>query len=210
MFLRARKKEEIESRKKEILDSIDSLYWEKSLKDISMEEIAKKTSLSRTSIYSYYESKEEIVLDSMSNHLILVNEELENIINDNKELSKEELVDNVHKLLLTHKVILKFLASIYEVEKHASQEKIARYHDLTDKFHHNLLKLIERYCPNFNKAERIKRVHVFASVIYGFYPITHYTPKQIEKFNSKEKDFDKELERILKGSLEVILNVVNN
>ena len=40
-----------------------------------MQEIASKTSISRTSLYSYYSSKEEILLDSMSYHLNVVVEE---------------------------------------------------------------------------------------------------------------------------------------
>ncbi len=68
-----------------------------------MQEIASKTSISRTSLYSYYSSKEEILLDSMSYHLNIVVEELDKIISeldDSNSIDNNEIVNLLTNLIL--------------------------------------------------------------------------------------------------------------
>lgn len=50
------------ARKEEILDAFEKLYQIKSVRNISMREIGEKTSLTRSSIYNYFQTKEEIQL----------------------------------------------------------------------------------------------------------------------------------------------------
>ena len=50
------------ARKEEIIDACASLYETKSFRDITIRDIGEKTSFTRTSIYNYYHSKEEIFL----------------------------------------------------------------------------------------------------------------------------------------------------
>ena len=52
----------INARKEEIIDACASLYETKSFRDITIRDIGEKTSFTRTSIYNYYHSKEEIFL----------------------------------------------------------------------------------------------------------------------------------------------------
>ena len=50
------------ARKEEIINACASLYETMSFKEITIWDIGKKTSFSRTSIYNYFQSKEEIFL----------------------------------------------------------------------------------------------------------------------------------------------------
>ena len=49
-------------RKDEIINACASLYETMSFKDITIRDIANKTSFTRTSVYNYFQTKEEIFL----------------------------------------------------------------------------------------------------------------------------------------------------
>ena len=50
------------ARKEEIINACEELYQTVSFKDITLKDIAAKTTFSRTSIYNYFQTKEEIFL----------------------------------------------------------------------------------------------------------------------------------------------------
>ncbi len=52
--------ERTNARKEEIISAAESLYQKKGFKDITIQDIARETSFTRTSIYNYFETKEEI------------------------------------------------------------------------------------------------------------------------------------------------------
>ena len=51
-----------QARKNEIIAACRKLYETMSFKEITLKEIGKQTSFTRTSIYNYFETKEEIFL----------------------------------------------------------------------------------------------------------------------------------------------------
>lgn len=58
----ARSEERTNARKEEIINACEMLYQTMNFKDITIKEIGNVTSFSRTSIYNYFETKEEIFL----------------------------------------------------------------------------------------------------------------------------------------------------
>ena len=49
-------------RKEEIIKACEKLYKTENFKDITIKQIGEKTTFSRTSIYNYFQTKEEIFL----------------------------------------------------------------------------------------------------------------------------------------------------
>jgi TetR/AcrR family transcriptional regulator len=60
---RARDADQQEHRRNEILDAVKKLYIEHDFENVSLNSIARKAGLSKTSLYLYYKSREEIFLD---------------------------------------------------------------------------------------------------------------------------------------------------
>ena len=54
--------ERTQARKEEIIHAYEQLFQEKNVRNISMWEIGAKTSFTRSSIYNYFQTKEEIQL----------------------------------------------------------------------------------------------------------------------------------------------------
>lgn len=66
------------ARKAEIINACAKLYDTKNFKEITLKEIGEKTSFTRTSIYNYFQTKEEIFL-------ALLQQEYEKWIDDLKK-----------------------------------------------------------------------------------------------------------------------------
>lgn len=54
--------ERTNARKEEIINACEKLYHTMSFKEITLKEISRETTFSRTSIYNYFQTKEEIFL----------------------------------------------------------------------------------------------------------------------------------------------------
>ena len=61
-FLRARSKEEMDSRQEEIVNACDILYERLGYDGVNFKAIAELTSISRPAIYNYFRTKDEILL----------------------------------------------------------------------------------------------------------------------------------------------------
>ena len=70
------------ARKEEIIDACRSLYETRSFKEITLKEIGQQTSFTRTSIYNYFETKEEIFLALYEREYDRWNADLESILRD--------------------------------------------------------------------------------------------------------------------------------
>ena len=76
-------REIVEKRPAEIIEACRKLYKVKSFKEISLKDISRETSLSRPSIYNYFQTKEEIFLAVLEDEYRLWNISLENILKNN-------------------------------------------------------------------------------------------------------------------------------
>ncbi len=68
------------ARKEEIINACEKLYQKKIFKEITLQDISKETSFTRTSIYNYYESKEEIFLELFEREYTIWTEDIEKLI----------------------------------------------------------------------------------------------------------------------------------
>ena len=83
------------ARKEEIINACEKLYTTMSFKEITMKEIANATSFTRTSIYNYFQTKEEIFLALLAREYEKWADELEAVADKNESLSTDELADKI-------------------------------------------------------------------------------------------------------------------
>ena len=74
----------VASRKDEIVKAAETLYQTMNFKDITLKEIAELTTFTRTSIYNYFQTKEEIFLTLHKIEYERWIEDLENVINSHQ------------------------------------------------------------------------------------------------------------------------------
>ena len=83
------------SRKEEIINACAELYETMSFRDITIKEIGKKTTFTRTSIYNYFQTKEEIFLALLQREYEAWIEDLKAILLEHDEMSVDAFSDEL-------------------------------------------------------------------------------------------------------------------
>ena len=144
------------ARKEEIIAACRKLYETMSFKDITLKEIGRLTSFTRTSIYNYFETKEEIFLALFTQEYELFAEDLDRLCERGDVLSLDELASELARALERRPLMLKLLSmNLYDMETNSRMER-----------------LIEFKSQDF--------LYAFFPFIFGLYPYTVVTDKQRE------------------------------
>ncbi|WP_027396101.1 TetR family transcriptional regulator [Anaerovibrio lipolyticus] len=178
------------AKREEIIDACAQLYETMSFKDITLKEIANATSLNRTSIYNYFDTKEEIFLAYMQKEYELWIEDLENLCRNNKELSRDELADKLAKTLERRGKLLKLMTM-----NHFDMEGNSRYESLVEfkKVYGNSIRAVknclDKFCQDMNEDAKREFLYVFFPFIYGIYPYVEINEKQREAMDEAKVGF---------------------
>ena len=87
------------ARKQEIIEACKTLYQEQSFDSVSILKIAEYTSFTRTSIYNYFETKEEIFLAIFQQEYEKWAEQLNAFIAEDGEKNKSEVAEMIEGTL---------------------------------------------------------------------------------------------------------------
>ena len=169
------------ARREEIIDACAALYQTMSFKDITIKEIGKITSFNRTSIYNYFNTKEEIFLALMQREYVLWVEELTALTETRETMSGEELADALALTLAKRERLLKLLSM-----NHFDMEENSRVENLVDfkKAYGSSLKAVkhclDKFCPEMTEEDKQDFLYAYFPFLYGIYPYTVVTERQKE------------------------------
>lgn len=201
MYLRARTKEQVDQRKREILDAMDSIYLNKEFNSIYLKDIADLTSISRTAIYFYYKSKEEILLDSFYNHFVSLDDGLE-VLADRCSC-KDEAVQGIASLLEENIIILKIMSSnLEDIEITASLDNLIVLKTELKRFFEYFKKIVFKFNPDVDQNVALS---TFISMMYGYYPLAYPIEVQKEAMKQTKTELNVSLKELIVSSLSLIL-----
>ena len=167
------------ARKEEIISACEKLYKTMSFKDITLKEIGEETSFTRTSIYNYFRTKEEIFLALFEKEYDRWNEDLQSILAENEELTKEELAAKIASSLADREQLLKLLSmNNYDMEANSRPELLTSFKTAYGESMKNLCCVVERFCPEKSPEDIQGLIYVFFPFMFGIYPYTAVTDKQ--------------------------------
>ena len=98
------------ARKAEIVNACAVLYETRSFKEITLKEIGEKTSFTRTSIYNYFQTKEEIFLALFQREYEAWIEDLDALRCGHRKLSVDAFSDELARTLERRERLLKLMA----------------------------------------------------------------------------------------------------
>lgn len=178
------------ARKEEIIDACAELYKTKSFKEITIKEIGNITSFTRTSIYNYFETKEEIFLALLQKEYGSWSMELKNLIDENDSLSVEEFSSAIAHSLEKHERLLKLLSmNHFDMEENSRIERLVEmkrsYRDSMGSVNQCLMK----FFPQLSETDRKNFLYSFFPFMFGIYPYTFVTNKQKESMKLADLDF---------------------
>ena len=169
-----------EARKAEIMEACKKLYETMTFKEVNLKEIGKVTSFTRTSIYNYFESKEEIFLGIFEDEYIKWILDLQKII-DEGGLGREKLAKKLAESLGKRKLMLKLLAvNLYDMEENSRMERLVSFKKAYGRSREVLAELIKKNYPGIKKKELDEFIFTFLPYLHGVHPYAFATSKQIE------------------------------
>lgn len=97
-------------RKAEIIDACARLYESKSFKEITLRDIGAQTSFTRTSIYNYFRTKEEIFLALLQREYELWTVDLQTLAESGRALSADVFAVRFAQTVEKRRCLLKLLS----------------------------------------------------------------------------------------------------
>lgn len=169
------------ARKEEIIDACRSLYETRSFKEITLKEIGQQTSFTRTSIYNYFETKEEIFLALFAQEYQRFAAELDALCLREGPLTPDELASQLARALERRPLMLKLLSmNLYDMEANSRLERLVEFKAAYGRSKDSLDGCLKRFVPGLAEEGRQTFLYAFLPFVYGLYPYTVVTDKQRE------------------------------
>lgn len=169
--------ETINAKKEEIITALEELYKTKSFKELTIKEISHSLSFTRTSIYTYFQTKEEIFLLLNKREYERWIEDLNTIMDNHASLGRDELADLIAKSLAKRENLLKLMSmNHFEMEANSRDEILVEFKISFGRALKTVAELIKKYCPDLNTENFI---YTFFPFIYGIYPYAAVVERQI-------------------------------
>ena len=167
------------ARKEEIINACEQLYQTMSFKEITLKEIGNVTSFTRTSIYNYFQTKEEIFLALFQREYDRWNEDLTNILNENEQLTKKELAELISHSLAGRQQLLKLLSmNNFDMEANSRQELLTAFKHSYGRSMQLISMVVQKFCPAMTVSDIQNFIYIFFPFMFGIYPYTEVTEKQ--------------------------------
>ena len=167
------------ARKEEIIEACARLYETMSFKEITIKEIGAATSFTRTSIYNYFETKEEIFLALLQREYELWVDVMNAVMADEASMTRNELARTLARTLTYRPRLLRLLSmNLYDMEANSRPERLAEFKVAYGASLDAVTRMVKKYIPEMNEAELQQFLYAFFPFIYGIYPYTSVTEKQ--------------------------------
>ena len=167
------------ARKEEIISACRKLYETMSFKDITLKEIGKQTSFTRTSIYNYFETKEEIFLALFAEEYELFVEDLDELRQQREMLPPDELSSELAHALERRPLMLKLLSmNLYDMEANSRMERLVEFKKAYGESSAAVDRCLKKFVPGLTEENRQTFLYAFLPFVYGLYPYTVVTEKQ--------------------------------
>ena len=175
------------SRKEEIINACEKLYQTMSFKEITIKDIGAVTSFTRTSIYNYFQTKEEIFLALMQREYELWAAEVNTLVGEHDTMSANDFASALAHSLESHEQLLKLLAmNHYDMEENSRPERLREFKVAYGASLDSVRACLEKFFPDIDAQSFI---FVFFPFLFGVYPYCVATQKQLDAMGDAGMDF---------------------
>ncbi len=168
-----------EARREEIINACEKLYQTMSFKEITIKEIGNATSFTRTSIYNYFQTKEEIFLALLKREYELWSVSLKRAMEQVDTMTREEFADMLAQSLEKRAQLLKIMSmNHYDMESGSRPEHLSAFKVAYGESIRTVLFGLNKYFPDMNVEQKQNFIYTFFPFMFGIYPYTFVTEKQ--------------------------------
>lgn len=178
------------ARKEEIVNACASLYETMGFKDITIRDIGAKTSFTRTSIYNYFQTKEEIFLALLQREHEIWIKDLKEILRQNEVLTAEAFADQLAGTLQKRVCMLKLMSmNLYDMEGNSRIENLVDFKKAYADALQAVSSCLQKFFPAMSAEDIQEFLYAFFPFLFGVYPYTAHTDKQLEAMDLAHVDY---------------------
>ena len=167
------------ARRDEIVNACARLYETRSFKDITLRDIGEQTSFTRTSIYNYFQTKEEIFLALLQREYEAWAEDLEALCRAGGRRPPEAFPGGLARTLEGRGCMLKLMCmNLYDLEGNSRLENLVAFKRVYAAALEALRQCLRRFFPAMTEADLLEFRYAFFPFLFGVYPYTNATEKQ--------------------------------
>ncbi len=178
------------ARKTEIINACAQLYETRSFKEITLKEIGEKTSFTRTSIYNYFQTKEEIFLALLQQEYEMWVDDLTEMLQNNETMSVEQFADGLARSLEKRERLLKLMSmNHYDMEGNSRMENLVAFKRVYGNSMRVVCRCLEKFFPDVTARDVQGFIYAFFPFLFGVYPYTVVTEKQKEAMELAQANY---------------------
>ena len=183
-------KEDVNSRKEQIVNACNELYKTMSFKEITIKKIGNHIPITRTTIYSYFQTKEEIFLALLQREYEFWVDDLNSLLEENDSLTPDELSDKLAKTLEKRVLLLKLMSmNNFDIEANSRIENLTEFKKAYGDSIKTVKKCLDKFCTNKTDFEKQTILYSFFPFMFGIYPYTFVTDKQKRAMETNNINF---------------------
>lgn len=178
------------ARKEEIITACAELYQTMSFKEITIKEIGNATTFTRTSIYNYFQTKEEIFLALLQREYELWVNRLRQIRAEHEKMTGEEFAEALARSLEERKNLLKIMSmNHYDMEENSRLERLTEFKVAYGKSLAEVRNCLDQFFPKMTVQDKQDFIYSFFPFMFGIYPYTVVTEKQREAMTKAKVNY---------------------
>lgn len=178
------------ARKEEIVNACAALYDTMGFKDMTIRDIAAKTTFTRTSIYNYFQTKEEIFLALLQREHELWIADLEAIVRSHETLSADGFADELSRTLEKRGCMLKLMSmNLYDMEGNSRIENLVAFKTVYAAAREAVAGCLKKFFPRMSDLDRQEFIYALFPFMFGVYPYTTASEKQKEAMELAHLDY---------------------
>ncbi len=169
------------ARKEEIVNACAALYETMGFNEITIRDIGTKTSFTRTSIYNYFQTKEEIFLALLAREHEAWAGDLKAVLRENETLSAAGFAEELARTLERRGCMLKLMSmNLYDMEGNSRLENLVAFKKVYACTMQAVTLCLEKFFPRMTGRDVQEFLYALFPFLFGVYPYTSATKKQRE------------------------------
>ncbi len=182
---RANTIEQVQIRKKEIIEVTSKMFDEMDYQDISMKTISERISIARSSLYCYYNSKEEIMLDILKSDYLKFLSEITHAIKN-----KGDLARSITDIYLGHTKLLHIISTyLTDIETHSSLDSLINFKSSFVTPFKELENTFYSSYPDNLKSDIRTMIDSLFMLTHGLYPMIYPNKSQVDAMKSVNMNY---------------------
>ena len=178
------------ARKEEIVNACAALYETIGFRDMTIRDIAAKTTFTRTSIYNYFQTKEEIFLALLQREHELWIADLEALVRSHETLSADGFADELSRTLEKRGCMLNLMSmNLYDMEGNSRIENLVAFKTVYAAAREAVAGCLKKFFPRMSDLDRQEFIYALFPFMFGVYPYTTASEKQKEAMELAHLDY---------------------